>query len=91
MDSLDLVEAVLLIKEVGGTEVPGNGAAVFGSPGEIVDRLEPLLANRRANNSAAALLRKLAKKNKNPGLAEGLDGTWRRGLIAAIVREIFRE
>jgi hypothetical protein len=37
------------------------------------------------------VLRKLAKSHNNPELAEGLEGTWRREQIAAIVREIFRE
>jgi hypothetical protein len=37
------------------------------------------------------LLRKLAKGRNNPELAEGLEGTWRREQIAAIIREIFRQ
>jgi hypothetical protein len=91
MDSLDLVEAVILIEEICGTEIPDNDAKSFGSPKEIVDWLEPHLSNRRPNKQAAALLRKLAKAHNNPELAEGLDGTWRRGQIAAIIRELFRE
>lgn len=91
MDSLDLVEAVMLIEEVFGTDIPDNAAENFGSPGEIVDWLEPHLSNRRPNKEAAALLRKLAKIHDNPQLAEGLDGTWRREQIAAIIRELFRQ
>jgi hypothetical protein len=90
MDSLDLVEAVMLVEEIFETEIPDNDAKDFGSPREIVDQLEPHLSNRRPNKQAAALLRKLAKAHNNPELAEGLDGTWRREQIAAIVREIFR-
>jgi hypothetical protein len=37
------------------------------------------------------MLRRLAKAHNNPELAEGLEGTWRREQIAAIVREIFRQ
>jgi hypothetical protein len=91
MDSLDLVEAVMLIEEIFGTDVPDGDAENFGSPREMVDWLEPHLSNRRPNKEAAALLRKLAKAHNDPGLAEGLDGTWRREQIAAIVREIFRQ
>jgi hypothetical protein len=56
-----------------------------------VDWLELHLSNQRPNQAAAVLLRKLAKAQKNPELAEGLEGTWRREQIAAIVREIFRQ
>jgi Phosphopantetheine attachment site len=89
MDSLDLVEAVMLIEEIFGTDIPDSDAETFGSPQEMVDWLELHLSNRRPNKEAAALLRKLAKAHDNPELAEGLDGTWRREQIAAIVREIF--
>jgi Phosphopantetheine attachment site len=91
MDSLDLVEAVMLIEEVFGTEIPDNDAENFGSPKEMVDWLELRLSNQRPNKGAAALLRKLAKDHNEPELAEGLEGTWRREQIAAIVREIFRQ
>jgi hypothetical protein len=91
MDSLDLVETVMLVEEVFGTEIPDNNAGNFGSPREMVDWLELHLSNQRPNKAAVALLRKLAKAHKNPELAEGLEGTWRREQIAAIVREIFRQ
>ena len=89
MDSLNLVDAVMLIEEVFGTEIPDSDARSFGSQQEMVDWLELHLSNRRPNKEAAALLRKLAKAHNNPELAEGLEGTWRREQIAAIVREIF--
>jgi len=91
MDSLDLVEAVMLIEEVFGTEIPDGDADNFGSPREMVDWLELHLSNQRPSKAAAALLRKLAKAENNPELAEGLEGTWRQEQIAAIVREIFRQ
>ena len=91
MDSLDIVEAVILVEEVFGTEIPSNDAEHFGGPREIVDWLEPHLSNQRPNKQAAALLRKLARDHNSPELAEGLEGTWRRAQIAAIVREIFRQ
>ena len=91
MDSLDLVEAVMLIEEVFGTEIPDNGAQTFSSPRGMVNWLEFHLSNQRPNKAAIALLRKLAKAHNNPELAEGLEGTWRREQIAAIVREIFRK
>jgi hypothetical protein len=89
LDSLAIVEAVLLIEEIFGTDIPGNGAENFGSPREVVDWLEPYLSNQRPNKEAAAMLKKLAKRHNNPELAEGLDGTWRREQIAAIIRDIF--
>jgi phosphopantetheine binding protein len=64
MDSLDLVEAVMLIEEVLGTEIPYNDAETFGSPREMADWLELHLSNQRPNKEAAALLRKLAKAHK---------------------------
>jgi hypothetical protein len=91
VDSLDLVEAVMLIEEVLGTDIPDSDAENFGSPREIVDWLELHLSNQRPNKQAAALLRKLARDLNDPDLAEGLEGTWRREQIASIVREIFRQ
>jgi hypothetical protein len=89
MDSLDFVEAVILIEQIFGGEIPSRDAESFGSSREIVDWLEPRLVNRRPNKEAAVLLRRLAQKYNNPELAEGLNGTWRREQIAAIVRDIF--
>jgi len=91
MDSLDFVEAVMALEEVLGIEVPSNDAEQFGTPREMVDWLELHLSNQRPSKGAAALLRKLAKAQDNPELAEGLEGTWRRDQIAAIVREMFRQ
>jgi hypothetical protein len=81
----------MLIEEVFETEIPDNDAENFGSPREMADRLELHLSNQRPNKQAAALLRKLAKAHDNPQLAEGLEGTWRREQIAAVVRELFRQ
>ena len=91
MDSLDLVEAVVLIEEITGTEIPDGDAENFSSPREMVDWLEGHLSNQRPNKQAAALLKRLAKAHNNPELAAGLEGTWRREQIAAIVREMFRQ
>ena len=91
MDSLDFVEAVILIEEIFGTDLPDHDVEGFGSPREMVDWLEPHLSNRRPNKEAAAFLRKLAKTQNRPELAEGLEGTWRREQIAAIIREILRQ
>jgi len=88
MDSLDLVEKVMMIEEFFGNEIPNEN---FSSPREIVDWLEAHLSNQRPNKEAATFLRKLAKRYDNPELAEGLTGTWRRDQIAAVIREIFRE
>jgi hypothetical protein len=91
MDSLDLVEAVMITEEVFGTEIPDGDAETFGSPREMVDSLELHLSNQRPSKGASALLKRLAKAHNKPELAEGLEGTWRREQIAAIVREMFHQ
>ena len=91
MNSLDTVEAVLAFEEAFGVELPVHESGGFGTPKEMVDWLEVHLSNQRLNKQAAALLRQLAKDRNNPELAEGLEGTWRREQIAAIVREIFHQ
>lgn len=90
MDSLETMEMIMLIEEIFGTEIPTHDAEGFGSSSEIVDWLELHLSNRRPNREAVAYLGKLAKKHHNPALSEGVEGTWRREQIAAIVREIFK-
>jgi hypothetical protein len=91
MESLDTVEAVMAFEEVFGAELPDDDCDRMDSPREVVDWLERHLTKQRLNKQAAAWLRKLAKAHNNPALAEGLDGTWRREQIAAIVREILRQ
>lgn len=71
-------------------EIPSPDGEGFGSPREIVDWPERHLSNQRLDKAAAAMLRKLAKDQNSPELAEGLEGTWRREQIAAIVREMLR-
>jgi hypothetical protein len=91
MNSLDTVEAVMAFEEAFAVELPVQESRDFSSPQEMVDWLELHLSNQRPNKEAAALLRKLAKDHNKPELAEGLEGTWRREQIAAIVHEIFRQ
>jgi len=88
-DSLDVVVAVMALEEVLGVEIPGSVPDGFGGPLEITDWLERHLSNQRPNKAAAELLRRLAKDRGDPELAAGLDKTWRREQIAAVVREIF--
>jgi hypothetical protein len=91
MDSLDFVEAVMVLEEVLGVQIQADDAEQVGSPREMVDLLEHHLSNQRPTKEAADLLRGLAKSQNNPGLAEGLSGVWRREQIAAIIRELFRD
>jgi DNA primase len=91
MDSLDFVEAVMVLEEVLGIEIPTDDAEQRGSPREMVDWLEQHLSNQRPTKQAAELLKGLAKSQNNPELAEGLQGVWRREQIAAIVRELFQD
>jgi hypothetical protein len=90
MGSLDLVEMVIAFEESFDVEIPDNGIARADIRAEVLDLLDRALYNQRPNNAAKALLRKLANEQQRPELAEGLEGTWRREQIAAIVREILR-
>ena len=47
MDSLDFVEAVMVLEEVLGVEIPADDAEQCGSPREMVDLLEHHLSNER--------------------------------------------
>ena len=85
MDSLDVVEIVMMFAEVSDDE-----AEHCVSPSEIVDSLERRLSNQRPNKQAASMLRELAKEQQRLELAEGLDGAWGRDQIAAIVRRFLR-
>jgi hypothetical protein len=95
MNSLDTVEIVMAIEEVFGNVFGDSDfdspSPLFRTPRELVDNLEPLLSNERPNKNAAALLRDLARTQGRPEIAEGLEGTWRREQIAAIVRHIFND
>ena len=46
MDSLDLIEAGMLIEEILGTEIPDSDVEI-GSPREMVDWLERHFSNQR--------------------------------------------
>lgn len=87
MDSLETVERVMFLEELLGS-IPAKHS---GSPREMVDWLERHLANSRPNDLAREMLRAIAENQQRPELAEGLDGTWRREQIAAIIREALRE
>jgi hypothetical protein len=89
MDSLDTVEMVMAFEELFGVDLPDPSPGTFGSPSEIVDWLEVSLSKQRPNKAAQKLLRKLAVEQQRPELAEGLEETWRREQIAAIVQELF--
>jgi hypothetical protein len=88
--SLDTVEIVMMFEEIFGTDLPVNGAGNLGGTSEVVDWLEVHLSHNRPNEQAAALLTKLARTQQNPELAEGLQGSWRREQIAAIIRAILK-
>jgi hypothetical protein len=90
MDSLDTVEIVMAFEEAFEVGLPDAVEKRFSGPDEFVDWLEISLSNQRPNNQAARLLRKLAKDQQRPELADALDGPWRREQIVAIIGEIFR-
>lgn len=89
--SLDTVEMIMAFEEAFGTEISFEGSEQVRTQGEMVDLLEKSLWNTRPSKAAQAYLRKMAKEQQRPELAENLEGLWRREQIAAIVREIFGE
>ena len=91
MNSLDLVEALMSFEEIFGPDLPDTESEAFETSEEMLDWLEQHFSNRRPSKEAAKLLKKLAKKRNEPMLAEGVDGTWRREQIEAVVQEILRQ
>ena len=81
----------MVLEDVLEVDISDDEAEQCGSPREMVDMLEHHLRDQRPKKKAAELLRSLAKSQSNPALTEGLDGTWRREQIAAIIRELFRD
>ena len=90
MDSFDL-DIVMFCENIFDTHIPDDDAKHFGGPLGMEEWLELHLSNQRPKSDAAALLRMLAEAQQRPELAEGLDGTWRREQISALVHEIFRK
>jgi hypothetical protein len=66
MDSLELVEMVMVFEEVFGTAIPDEDIEHLSSPRKMVDLLERHLSNQRPNKRAAALIRKVAKAQQRP-------------------------
>jgi len=91
IDSLDMVELVMVSEEFFEVEYLSAKAETFGSSREIVDSLEALLANCRPNKKAVEMLLRIAKKEDRPELVGDVNGLWRRDQIAAIIRTIFKE
>lgn len=65
MDSLDVIERVMLAEEIFEANIPNNDAEYF-SLEEIVDWLESRLSNQRPSKQAARLLGKLARISNGP-------------------------
>jgi hypothetical protein len=90
MDNVDL-DIVMFCENIFDTHIRDEDARYFGGPLGMEEWLEQHLSSQRPNQDAAALLRMLAEAQQQPELAEGLDGTWRREQISALVRDIFRK
>ncbi|MBZ5666339.1 MAG: hypothetical protein LAO30_17220 [Acidobacteriia bacterium] len=90
MDNVDL-DIVMFVENIFGTYIPDDDAKHFGGPLGMEEWLEQHLSNQRPKEDTAELLRMLADAQQRPELAEGLDGTWRREQISALVRDIFRK
>ena len=91
MDSLDIVEMTMLMEEIFAVDISDFEAEKFDGPKQIVDCLKVRLSDKRPNKQAVAMLKDLAKKQRWPELADGLEAPWRREQIAAIIRELFRD
>ena len=71
MDSLEIVEMVMLVEEIFGTDVPDNGAEHFGSLGEMVDWLDARLTNDRPNEKSYGAAQKARKIPTTTGVGRG--------------------
>jgi hypothetical protein len=85
------LDMVIFLENIFETHIPDEFAKHFGDPLGMERSLERHLWNQRPKKDAAVLLRMLAEVQQRPELAEGLDRTWRREQISAIVRDIFRK
>ena len=90
MDNTDL-DLVMLCENILDTHIPDEDAEHSGGSLGMEEWLERNLSNQRPTQDAAELLRMLAKTQQQPELAEGLDGTWRREQISALITDIFRK
>jgi hypothetical protein len=89
-DRFDL-DIAMLCENIFDIRIPNDDANHFGGPLGLEKWLALRMSNQRPKSDAAALLRMLAEAQQRPELAEGLDGTWRREQISAIVRDILRK
>jgi hypothetical protein len=85
------LDVVIFLENIFEIHIPDEFANHLGDPLGIERSLERHLWSQRPKKDAVALLRMLAEDQQCPELAEGLDGTWRREQISAIVRDIFRK
>ena len=85
-DFKGLMDALSSAEMIFGTEIPPE--LEFESVRAIVDWLEMDMLAWGFNPHAADFMTELAKTQGHPGLAEGLNGSWRREQIAAVVREL---
>lgn len=91
MDSLDLVEAVMLIEEVLETEIPDGDAKHSAVRERWWTSLNFTFQTNGPTNRPLLCLENWPRRTTTLRLAEGLEGTWRREQIAATVRDIFRQ
>jgi hypothetical protein len=86
----NFIEMMTDFEEIFRVDIPDD-IETLDSPCAMREWLEPRLANWGPGKQAAAVLRKLAKDQQRPELADGLDRAWRREQIDAVIRDIFRE
>ena len=88
-DNSALADLLIFVEKIFATHIPDDDAKHLGGPGGAEHWLELHLSNQRPNWHATTLLRKLAEAQQRTELAEGLDETWRREQIGAIIGDIF--
>jgi hypothetical protein len=81
------LEKIELAEHLFGTDVPVDLA--FDNLREIVDYLALQLKGWGPTPVAARFLKQLATKRNSPALAQGLNNSWRREQISAVIQEIF--
>jgi len=85
------LEKIEVAEEVFGTDFPVEltGVLTVNSPREVVDYFVLHLKGWGPKPVAADFLKQLATKHNAPGLAQGLNDSWRREQISAVIQEIF--
>ena len=85
------LEKIELAEELFGADFPVDLTEdlTVNNPREVVDYFVLHLKGWGPNPIASDFLKQLATKRNSPALAQGLNDSWRREQISAVIQEIF--